>query len=375
MKEKLFSTISDKRLLSLIKTEKMVAYFGIDPTGRGIHFGHLLGVSLLIELIKQKVDVIILVGGFTASIGDPTDKAQTRKKQEYDTIQSHSKGILQDLKHIFRPYKSQVRFVNNKQWLNKMSMNDLLEIGYKISMNKQLSMDTFEKRISNHMPLTLTEFLYPELQLMDFIHLNKKYGCNIQIGGQDQWGNISFGVHYLKSISGQENIFGICTPLITSGGKKLGKSEGAVFIKEKQKFYHYCMQMEDEVARFTENILDLKHFDDPIDQKKEICKYAFNLMFKDGEAIFKQEQKKAKILFSGTIKHMKKESFLEITERKLSKIMVILKASKTRTDAFNQINQGAVLINNESIYKEYILPEGEFKLSVGKKQHFFIRIT
>ena len=149
------------------------------------------------------------------------------KKLKKNIIKDNTQLLLQDFKSVFQKYKQQVIFVNNKDWLNNMSLSDYLSLAYYFSVNNKLKFSTFKNRIEQSLNLSMTEFIYQDLQLIDFLHLYREYNCTVQVGGGDQWGNISFGVKNVNKITAKDHFYGICTPLITDNQQdKIGKKPG-----------------------------------------------------------------------------------------------------------------------------------------------------
>ena len=365
MNKNLIYTVSDEQLLEKLKTECFTFYFGIDPTAEGIHLGHLLSIKLCLDLIETGHKGIILIGGFTASIGDPTGKSETRKVITEKDASTFSEGILRDVKNIF---KDSVQYVNNKEWLETKTLKDFVEFSRQISVNKKLTLETFSKRIEEENHLSASEFLYPELQLMDFIYLNEMYGCNLQIGGGDQWGNMSFGVHYLNK---KTNVYAIATPLLTDGGKKISKTDSKTpFLKEYRDMYHYCLKMNDLMAENICHIFQIKILPDPIQNKKNIFKFIYSIYLVDTP--FETIEERESQLFYGNINDISQENFIKTKEKNLIEIISsIIQVSKS--EAKRKIEQNAIYIDGKQV-KDISLPQ-RFKLSIGKKKHFFVEIV
>lgn len=198
-------------------------YFGIDPTAPAMHIGHLISIKILLDLYKKGFKIIILIGGFTGQIGDPTGKLETRQQLNNSITEKNAEGLISELKKIFQ---DRALFVNNKDWLDHMTLKEYFSLIGSNSVNHKLKQETFANRLKENKNLSLREFCYPDIQAIDFYILNQKYGCNIQLGGADQWGNIAFGVSFVQSLI-KDQVFGLCTKLITDEkGEKLGKSTG-----------------------------------------------------------------------------------------------------------------------------------------------------
>ena len=167
----LIQIVSDDKFYEMSSVGKF--YLGIDPTGR-IHIGHLISIKLCLDLLEKGFDGILLIGGFTGKIGDPTDKLEARKKLTNTIAQSFSTLIYEDLYRIFENYRDRIIFVNNKDWLDTMTFSEYLNISYNISVNRKLNLETFSNRLSKNLPLSVAEFTYPDVQMIDFLHLCKK---------------------------------------------------------------------------------------------------------------------------------------------------------------------------------------------------------
>ena len=226
-------TNSDE-LDSLMNNKKINAYIGFDCKAQSLHVGSLLQIMCLRMLQKYGHRPIVLLGGGTTMIGDPSGKEETRKILSTKEINKNIKNIKKvfdiflDKKNI----KTKPIFVNNLKWLGKLNyIKFLREIGKHFTINKMLSFDSVKLRLDREQSLSYMEFNYMILQAYDFLELNKKNTCVLQIGGSDQWGNIVNGVDLIKRNSG-EQVFGLTTPLITlASGAKMGKTEkGAVWL-------------------------------------------------------------------------------------------------------------------------------------------------
>lgn len=223
-----------EELDELMSKQSITTYIGFDPTGGSLHVGHMVSIMLLRLLQRHGHKPIILVGGATAKIGDPTGKDVMRQTLTDEEIQ---KNIL-TIKDCFKPYltfgdgKTDAMIVNNNDWLKDIGyMNFLTEYGRHFSINRMLTFDTVKARLEREQPLTFLEFNYMILQAYDFVELHRKHNCVLQCGGSDQWGNIVNGVELGRRIDNAA-IFGLTTPLVTtSSGAKMGKTEkGAVWL-------------------------------------------------------------------------------------------------------------------------------------------------
>ena len=232
-----FHQCTDKdKLTNLINAKSIKAYIGFDCTAPSLHVGSLLQIMCLRLLQKHGHQPIVLLGGGTTLIGDPSGKDATRRILDEKTINDNIENIKKIFKKLlnFKDKKTMPVFVNNAEWLNKLKYIDFLRnIGKHFTINKMLSFDSVKLRLEREQSLSYMEFNYMILQAYDFYQLNAEYDCVLQVGGSDQWGNIVNGVELIRKINQKES-FGLTTPLITlSSGAKMGKTEdGAVWLDE-----------------------------------------------------------------------------------------------------------------------------------------------
>jgi len=224
------------KLTNLINNKSIKAYIGFDCTASSLHVGSLLQIMCLRLLQKYGHQPIILLGGGTTLIGDPSGKDSTRRILDEKTIDDNIKKIKKIFEKLlnFKDEKIKPIFVNNAEWLNKLQYIEFLRtIGKHFTINKMLSFDSVKLRLEREQSLSYMEFNYMILQAYDFYKLNEKYDCDLQIGGSDQWGNIINGVDLTRKINQKES-FGLTTPLITvASGAKMGKTEnGAIWLNE-----------------------------------------------------------------------------------------------------------------------------------------------
>jgi tyrosyl-tRNA synthetase len=226
-----FQQCTDVEGLSrLMDAGPVTFYVGIDPTGPSTHIGHMLPVFALKHLVGAGHRGIVLVGGGTARIGDPSGKTEMRKMISYDQIDANAASILSQVDRFVKFDGKTALSVNNKDWLANLNYIDFLrDIGSHFSVNRMLTFEAYKKRMETG--LSFVEFNYQLLQSYDFLQLNERQGAALQIGGDDQWGNIVAGIELIRRINGHE-AFGLTFPLVTtSDGKKMGKTEkGALFL-------------------------------------------------------------------------------------------------------------------------------------------------
>ena len=226
-----FQQCTDVEGLSrLMDAGPVTFYVGIDPTGPSTHIGHMLPVFALKHLVQAGHRGIVLIGGGTARIGDPSGKTEMRKMISYEQIDANAASIRAQIDRFVKFDGKTALTANNKDWLADLNYIDFLrDIGSHFSVNRMLTFEAYKKRME--VGLSFVEFNYQLLQSYDFLQLNEREGAALQIGGDDQWGNIVAGMELIRRINGHE-AYGLTFPLVTtSDGKKMGKTEkGALFL-------------------------------------------------------------------------------------------------------------------------------------------------
>jgi len=219
-----------ERLAAELARRPLTFYVGVDPTGGSLHAGHMIPIYAAVHLAKAGHKPIILIGGGTAQIGDPSGKTEMRKMLSTEEIDANAQRIELQIRRFMEGQGVQASFVNNAEWLRELRYIDFLrDIGRHFSVNRMLSFETYKMRMETG--LSFIEFNYQLLQSYDFLILARDYGCELQIGGDDQWGNIVAGADLIRRMDGRDS-FGLTFPLVTrADGKKMGKTEeGAVFL-------------------------------------------------------------------------------------------------------------------------------------------------
>ena len=225
--------VSDpENLDNAFRNKSVTAYIGFDCTAPSLHIGSLIQIMLLRHLQNFGHNPIILIGGGTSKVGDPSLKDKSRSLLSEEDINKNLQGIQKTFGRFIDLKKKGTKIVNNNDWLGKLNYIDFLRnVGSNFSVNRMLSFDSVKLRLEREQPLSFLEFNYMVMQGYDFYELNKRYECILQMGGSDQWGNIVCGIDLARRLSGA-SLYGLTTPLLTtSSGQKMGKTEnGAIWL-------------------------------------------------------------------------------------------------------------------------------------------------
>jgi len=389
-------------LTDLLSKKSIKAYIGFDCTAPSLHVGSLLQIMCLRLLQKYGHQPIVLLGGGTTLIGDPSGKDATRKILDEKTINSNIEQIKKIFHKLlnFKDKKTMPIFINNAEWLNKLKYIEFLRnIGKHFTINKMLSFDSVKLRLEREQSLSYMEFNYMILQAYDFYKLNDKYDCILQIGGSDQWGNIVSGVELIRKIK-QKNSYGLTTPLITlSSGAKMGKTEdGAVWLDEKilsaYDYWQFWRNTNDEdVKRFLKYFteIDEVRLVKLIDDEKDINNLKILLANEatrilHGEKKSKESEKTAKETFAGSGIGQNLPVIL-IKESLLKNGINIIdfinntKILNSKSEVRRAVNERGIKINDAVVTddKKNIdigdLDNGCIKVSHGKKKHYKIKLS
>ena len=388
-------------LEKLMRDKKIRAYIGFDCTASSLHVGSLLQIMCLKLLQKHGHQPIVLLGGGTTRIGDPSGKEETRKILSEKEIEKNIKNIEKIFKIFLKTKNPKVKpiFVNNYNWLGKLNyIKFLREIGKHFTINKMLSFDSVKLRLDREQSLSYMEFNYMILQAYDFLELNKSKNCLMQIGGSDQWGNIVNGVELIKRHSSKQ-VYGLTTPLITlASGAKMGKTEkGAIWLDKKllssYDYWQYWRNTDDrDVLRFIKMYTDLtlKKIEEiknkNINQLKIILANECTKML-HGNKETKLAEQTAKKTFSERstgaglpvvkIKQNQIDQKLDIVN-----LILLTKLENSKSEIRRIINNKGIRINNSTINDEKLLitnnllyNEKTLKLSIGKKRHIKVKLV
>ena len=239
---------------------KGTLYLGIDPTSDSLHLGHYLGLSLLKRFYLQGFKIIVILGGGTAKIGDPSGKVKERPILPLEVLEKNKKSLKKQIKKFIPIDGKKVKLTDNSTWLDNLKLMEFLrDVGKEVSINSMLDLETVRQRLSSQEFMSFAEFTYQLLQAYDFFILFKKYGCELQIGGSDQWGNIVQGIELIRKKL-DKKAYGLVYPLLIDPktGRKFGKTETGetLWLDPKKlhpfRIYQFLINLDDE---FSKNLL------------------------------------------------------------------------------------------------------------------------
>ena len=394
-----YQCTNEKELTELLNKKKIKAYIGFDCTAQSLHVGSLLQIMCLRLLQHHGHQPIVLLGGGTTRIGDPSGKDKTRKILSENEIEKNAKNIEKILKNYLDTSDKKIKpiFVNNYKWLKNLNyISFLRDIGKHFTINKMLTFESVKNRLDREQSLSYMEFNYMILQAYDFLELNKKENCILQIGGSDQWGNIVNGVELIKRHSDNQ-VFGLTTPLITlASGAKMGKTAaGAIWLDKKllspYDYWQFWRNTDDnDVIKFLKFFTDEKI--ESIQNLKDVNINNLKVLLANkttemlhGKKESKNSEKIAKETFSNNSTGSNLPS-IKIDESSLKDklniidLIIISKFENSKSEIRRLINGKAIKIKNEIILNEKTIIDKSFfnknylKLSIGKKRHIKIEL-
>ncbi len=390
-----------EKLDSIISKKSIPAYIGFDCTANSLHVGSLLQIMILRLLQKHGHRPIVLLGGGTTLIGDPSGKDTTRKILKQKDIKKNISSIKKIFEKLltFKNKATKPIFVDNYSWLGKLKYIDFLrDIGSQFTLNKMLTFDSVKSRLDREQSLSYMEFNYMILQAFDFYKLFKKEKCLLQLGGSDQWGNIVSGVDLIRRILKKDS-FGLTSPLITlSSGAKMGKTEkGAVWLDEKlfssYDYWQFWRNSDDrDILKFLKFFTDIEIENiQKLEKEKQINELKIILANETtkilhGKINSSKAEKTATDIFKlgkinenlPTKKILRKDIGKGI---KLLELLVNTSIMSSKSEARRAINNKGIKINDLLVVDENkILDISDFvkenmKISFGKKKHFLFKIT
>jgi tyrosyl-tRNA synthetase len=405
-------------LAAWLMEKPRTVYAGFDPTADSLHVGHLMGVMALRRFQKAGHRPVALVGGATGMIGDPSGKSAERNLLSIETLRANVEAMGQQMARLidFESKEQRALLVNNFDWMQTFSYLDFLrDIGKNFPVNVMLAKDSVKSRLERtDSGLSYTEFSYMLLQAYDFVHLNRAHGCELQIGGSDQWGNITAGIDLGRRISGVQ-LFGLTWPLLTkSDGGKMGKTEsGAIWLSAERTspyaFYQYwinvddadaakCLRLLTELPREEIEALDAAREENPgkRDSQRRLAE-ALTLLI-HGAAGLAAAQRATEIFFGAEIEQLSDqqlaEIFADVPSKELSRdklttpglglIDAFCEAglTKSKGDARRTIEQGGAYVNNRrATGLEQVLTAADLAsetvlvLRSGKKKYALLRFV
>mgnify|MGYP000104484312 FL=1 len=395
-----YQCTSEADLSNLLDKEKIKAYIGFDCTAESLHVGSLLQIMCLRLLQKNGHRPIVLLGGGTTRIGDPSGKDKTRKILDENEIEKNIKNIQNILKKFLDsddPKTSPI-YVNNYTWLKDLNyISFLRDIGKHFTINRMLTFDSVKLRLEREQSLSYMEFNYMILQAYDFLELNKKENCVLQIGGSDQWGNIVNGVELIKRYSNNQT-YGLTTPLITlATGAKMGKTEnGAIWLDEKYlsayDYWQFWRNVDDrDVMKFLKMFTDIDISEINALEEKNINELKILLANKatamlHGEDAAQNSEQAAKEAFSGNslgsnLPSVKIETKQLENNVNIIDLIILSKAENSKSEIRRLIKGKAIKINDavvsdeKFIINQELFTENYLKLSIGKKRHIKIELS
>ncbi len=370
-----YQMTDEDEINKMLESEKISLYCGADPTADSLHIGHLVPFLTLRRFQQYGHRPVVLIGGGTGMIGDPSFKADERQLLSEEQIDENVKGIKKQMETIFDfSDENAAVLVNNKDWLQNISLISFLrDYGKHVGLNYMLSKDAIQTRLETG--ISYTEFTYTILQAIDFGHLNKVFNVRMQIGGSDQWGNITSGLELMRRMYGTTNSEGLTIPLITKAdGKKFGKTESGNIWLDKNRtspyeFYQFWLNQSDEdVIKFLKLFTfvereEIEALEESVATEPHLRKAQKRLAeeiteFIHGKDGLEEAKKVTEALFSGDIKSLDASQIkdalkdapsatVEAEDNNLVNVLVNAGISSSRRQAREDIQNGAIYINGE----------------------------
>ncbi len=395
----LYQATDIEGLDALAAREQVTGYIGFDATASSLHVGSLVQIMMLRRMQQAGHKPIVLLGGGTTKIGDPSGKDSQRPVLTHEDIAANKEGILNPFRALLDMDNAIV--VDNDEWLSEYSYLEFLrEFGRHFTINRMLTFDSVKNRLDREQPLTFLEFNYMLLQAVDFLELNRAKDCRLQLGGADQWGNIVNGVELCRRVDGAE-AFGFTTPLITTAsGAKMGKTaEGAIWLNPDRlsayEYWQFWRNTDDaDVGRFLRLFTDI-----PLDEvarlealngaeindAKAALANSAPAMLRGEEAAQSAAKTAAETFAAGGAGAGLPTA--DVTAAELAEGFGVLTAFeraglvKSRGEARRHIKAGALKVNDMKVEDETAalsaadLQDGQIKLSVGKKRHALLKLA
>ncbi len=388
---------TDASALDALAAKQIVpGYIGFDATAASLHVGNLVSIMLLRRLQQTGHKPVVVMGGGTTRIGDPTGRDESRKMLTDATIESNIESIRTAFERllVFGDGPTDAVIVNNHDWLGQLGYIELLqEVGTHFTVNRMLTFDSVKLRLDREQPMTFLEFNYMILQGYDYRHLNKNMGVRLQMGGSDQWGNIINGVELTRRMDGNE-VFGLTTPLITKAdGSKMGKSvSGAIWLNEAQlshyDYWQFWRNTDDrDVGKFLRLFTDVPLDEivrlemlggSEINQAKIILANEATALCRGNDAAQAAESTARQLFEQGTAGGDLPDCNVENSDISIVDALVLIGFAASKGEAKRLVAGGGARIEGVQISDENHLitkTSGEIRISSGKKKHGILRFS
>jgi tyrosyl-tRNA synthetase len=399
-------------LREVLAREKITAYIGFDPTAASLHVGNLVPIMALARLQRFGHAPIALVGGGTGLIGDPSGKATERQLLTIDKVEANLAGIQSQLERFLDFGKSSARLVNNAEWLAQLPAVDFMrDIGKHFSVNTMLAKESVKRRIESQDGISYTEFSYLLLQAYDFLVLFDRFNCTVQMGGSDQWGNITAGMDLIRRLRGAK-AYGLVLPLVTtSTGTKFGKTEAGTIwldpeLTKPYEFYQFWLNTDDrDVVRYLKfftfleatpiSELEAATAAEPEKRRAQQALARHVTALVHGDTAVRDAEAASQKLFGGDVASMSVKELLQVFPNVPSStttyvaegwpIVELLSSAgvaSSKSDAARLIRGGGIYVNDRRITDEKLrlrpdeAIEGQlFVVRKGKKDNYLVRIV
>lgn len=374
----LYQQTDEEGMAALLDKEKVALYCGVDPTADSMHIGHIVPLLTLRRFQMHGHQPILLVGGATGTIGDPSGRSEERQLQSMEQVDQNVAAITEQMKRIFDfEADNGAKMVNNKDWISSMTIIDFLrDYGKLVNINYLLGKDSISSRLDTG--LSFTEFAYTLIQGIDFNHLYDHHNCRVQIGGSDQWGNITTGLEMIRKTHDEEaKAFGITIPLVTKAdGTKFGKTAGGAVWLDAEKttpyeFFQFWINTADaDVIKYLKIFTfvsreEIEALEKAVEEQphlreaqKRLAKEMTELIH--GAEAHEQAVRISQALFSGNLKELTvsemKDAFKDVPTSELPKqdtnivdLLVEASVSPSKRQAREDVTNGAISINGEKV--------------------------
>ena len=380
---------NDKELRELFDKERVTFYIGFDPTADSLHAGHFIALMAMAHMQRAGHRPICLVGGGTGTVGDPTGRTDMRKMLTDEDIEHNCECFKKQIARFIDFSDDKAIMVNNGDWLRKLNYIDLLrDVGACFTVNRMLAAECYKQRWEKG--LTFLEFNYMVMQAYDFLELNRRYGCKLEMGGDDQWSNIIAGVE-LNRRKNNVAVYGLTNKLLTkSDGKKMGKTAGGALWLDAEKtspyeFYQYWRNVDDADVEKCLSLLTFLPMEEvhrlsslegsAINEAKTVLAYEVTKIV-HGEEEANKAKKAAEALFGGAGNTQDMPTVAAETGKKLLDVLTAGKVFASKSEGRRLIQQNGLSLNDAKVTDvDYILQASDFKdgeaiVKKGKKKYF-----